>query len=125
MFCHKCGEKIADGAAFCHKCGAKVICENHDFGMRDESHTTEKNHKIKTKMTVPQILGNICIIVGGIVIFSTIFLFDISHSGTIITAEQHSEKLQQLYMMLPISILGDAFVLCGLLLLYIFRPKKK
>ena len=25
MFCHKCGAKIADGAAFCHKCGAKVV----------------------------------------------------------------------------------------------------
>lgn len=25
MFCHKCGNQVADGAAFCHKCGAKVI----------------------------------------------------------------------------------------------------
>lgn len=25
MFCHKCGNQVADGAAFCHKCGTKVI----------------------------------------------------------------------------------------------------
>lgn len=24
MFCHKCGNKVADDAAFCHKCGTKV-----------------------------------------------------------------------------------------------------
>lgn len=27
MFCHKCGERIAEGAAFCHRCGEKVIYE--------------------------------------------------------------------------------------------------
>lgn len=26
MFCHKCGARIADGAAFCHKCGTKAAC---------------------------------------------------------------------------------------------------
>ena len=28
MFCHKCGNKIADGADFCHKCGTRVIHDN-------------------------------------------------------------------------------------------------
>lgn len=27
MFCHKCGNEIADGAEFCHKCGEKVVYE--------------------------------------------------------------------------------------------------
>ena len=28
MFCHRCGAKIADGAAFCHKCGTKVAVKD-------------------------------------------------------------------------------------------------
>lgn len=27
MFCHKCGNQIADGAAFCHKCGTKIVVD--------------------------------------------------------------------------------------------------
>ena len=28
MFCHKCGNQVAEGAGFCHKCGTKVIAVN-------------------------------------------------------------------------------------------------
>jgi len=28
MFCRKCGNKLADGAAFCHKCGTKAASNN-------------------------------------------------------------------------------------------------
>lgn len=28
MFCHKCGNKVADDASFCHKCGTKVVFGN-------------------------------------------------------------------------------------------------
>jgi|GEM_PF-6296480 len=27
MFCHKCGNKIAEGAEFCHKCGTKIVID--------------------------------------------------------------------------------------------------
>lgn len=27
MFCHKCGNEMAEGAGFCHKCGTKVVSE--------------------------------------------------------------------------------------------------
>jgi hypothetical protein len=27
MFCHKCGNKVAENAGFCHKCGAKMVAD--------------------------------------------------------------------------------------------------
>jgi hypothetical protein len=27
MFCHKCGNKVNEGADFCHKCGAKMVAD--------------------------------------------------------------------------------------------------
>lgn len=45
MFCHKCGNKIAEGAEFCHKCGSKTVTQTHD----EVSTTTEPMPQVSNK----------------------------------------------------------------------------
>lgn len=52
MFCHKCGNKIADDASFCHGCGAKVVREDVVQAPLDRYPTTEKENS--TTKPLPQ-----------------------------------------------------------------------
>lgn len=49
MFCHKCGNKIADDASFCHKCGTKVVrakLEHQEFTTPEQTvHVLERKSK--------------------------------------------------------------------------------
>ena len=37
MFCHKCGEQLAEGASFCHKCGTKIVYADNNLYSVDTS----------------------------------------------------------------------------------------
>lgn len=49
MFCHKCGNKIADDASFCHNCGAKVVRD----GIISEPLNVSKANKMNTSTAEP------------------------------------------------------------------------
>lgn len=75
MFCHKCGNQIADGSAFCSKCGAK---QSADVDVREitatespnimQSQTKPDNAKKKKSRKLPIILG-VAVLVIAVVIF--------------------------------------------------------
>lgn len=48
MFCHKCGQKSAEGAAYCQKCGAKLIQDGAAAQVADESVNVTSTIPVKT-----------------------------------------------------------------------------
>ena len=49
MFCHKCGEKLVEGALFCNKCGAKLP---KDDGLKEHVQQTEVKNSVKEELNL-------------------------------------------------------------------------
>lgn len=50
MFCHKCGEQLAEGASFCHKCGTKIVYEDNGLWPADTSAAADEHGETNRKM---------------------------------------------------------------------------
>ena len=50
MFCHKCGEQLAEGVFFCHKCGTKIVYADHNPCSADTSATVKESGQSNMQM---------------------------------------------------------------------------
>ncbi len=50
MFCHKCGEQLAEGASFCHKCGTKIVYGDNGLWSVDTSAAANEHGETNRQM---------------------------------------------------------------------------
>lgn len=79
MFCHKCGQKLPDGAKFCHNCGTEIECPT----VSGTEKKIPQNKKKRNAALLAMLVLSLCAIAG--IIFVAIRLINKEKTSSIST----------------------------------------
>ena len=84
MFCPKCGKELSDGAKFCPMCGNALLGQNNSEAAQNQNRSqTEKkievNPEAKNHLWGFCLIGNVILIICGIVALFMAFFTDITY----------------------------------------------
>ena len=59
MFCHKCGNKVAEGAGFCQKCGEKIIADGNIVAVSQQIQQSQQPQNTDARFTTVSINNSV------------------------------------------------------------------